>query len=184
MSLRKSLLAILIASALFANLLSCAHHPAAPEAESVGSATEAVGSYHGTEIDIVSRMGSETSYFVRRPVPSDDLVMASQLRLKSGSHPSVTTSWPAGNSGIFLELKNPDSPSGLLITAEMHPSPVSRPDGQRGVRVLLHLSNPDAATTLTAQAQARPPVAALIAPPATPALTPTPPERAPGTGEQ
>jgi hypothetical protein len=100
----------------------------------------APGSYRGTAIDMESKMGSETSYFVRENAPGqkDGPVMASQLRITSGTKPGLTISWPAGNSGIFVGFKSPDGALDFERIGDV--IPVADKNGQRGIFAALRAS--------------------------------------------
>jgi hypothetical protein len=100
-------------------------------------------SYHGTDVEFTTSAGNEVSYFVRKKavdptdVP-DNKVMASQLRVRSGSLASITTSWPAGNSGIFFGLSSGGKLTEIQVAGFLQP--VSRKNGQRGIKVTVKVT--------------------------------------------
>ncbi len=72
------------------------------------------------------------NYFFRRgPV-------AAHLLVTSGVAPRVVVAFPAGNAGIGMWLERPTEP--VELTVEEAPAAVERPDGMRGVRVVVHSS--------------------------------------------
>ena len=77
-------------------------------------------------------MGSETSSFLRvaSPLDPERKSMATQVRLRGARAPSVTFSWPAGNSGVYLQMRS--DASAFAIDFSHAPEPVYE-DGQRGV---------------------------------------------------
>ena len=79
-------------------------------------------------------------FFRRGPV-------AAHLLTTSGQAPRIVAAFPAGNAGIGLWFEKPASPVELTVKGDL--TAVERKDGMRGVRVVLHSSQPKLRATGT-----------------------------------